>query len=512
MRLLVFLVLLSLTLAAAAGLAYRASGEAALSDRDAAAQISELPARFTRSHLPDFELSLAALPQWSSDPVLVDKAGAYVESRQYCHEDQAGTEPSPGKDAVWHEHAVCNALEVLPDGFFHRPPYLHLSGHSYAQLALAAEPEVFGKAAWLTENKAYFQVGELEALVRLGVELSPIERVVAELDDDGRRALAHGTELLLSREHVLVSSSSGTTPATAVYGVYRLAAWRRFLEGTPWRAAAHRDDEPCAAVLGSVCFGADPQGVRRHLDHAAALGASSLATLTLALAWVAIRRARAKRREQEARLFMLQTLSHEIRTPTTSLVLSLEPLRRHFDELPDAVQPAFLRICDNVQRLQRMVAATRQYLDGQLDGHPIQLQQTALASIDAFVRQILDGYEERIELVGIGAPAAACLDVYWVTTCIRNLVDNAIRHGALPIVVRLQVQAASLALTVEDQGPGSELSLEQMTAPFGRKAGSDGLGLGLAVIKRLVGAMGGRLRYEPRPTRFTIVLPGVMAR
>lgn len=509
MRLPFLLLFLSLGLAVAAVVTWRSSAVEALADPGLLRGLPDLPARFARDTEPAFEFSIEDLPQWQSDPVLVDKVGTYVDSRQFCHPDLIDLEPNADKGEGWNETALCGSFEMLPAGFFRQPPYLHLSGHSYVLLALRTDPARYGDVDWLTEHKAYLHVSELSEVARAGVRLTPAEGLVANLNEDDVRHLVAGTSLMLAGDRALIARGQSSEPAMTTYRAYLLETWLDFLHATPLVAAPQQDGDTCLAVIGTVCFNANPKGVERRLNQATVLGGGAIALLVGTVLLMGLRRVRSQRREQAARLFVLQTLSHEIRTPTTSLALSLEPIRRQFDDLPEGAQSAFLRICDNVQRLQRVVEASKQYLRGQVNGREIQFNRTSIPSVRDFVGGILEGYDREIALVESNEIAAVRLDPYWVSVCIRNLIDNAVGHGADPIAVLLSRQGGDLTVTVQDERAGSRLSFKEMTAPFSRAQTSHGLGLGLAVVKQLMFAMGGSLRYQGVPTRFSLVFRSV---
>lgn len=489
---------------------YRSGAEDAGFGRRARRDIARLPERFARGRTPERTLAIVELPQWQTDPVLVDTAGSYAESRQYCQADGAGgDEDAPDKGSLWHEHSVCGGVEALPEDFFDRPPYLHLSGRSYAALAAERDPGRFGTVEWLGAHRHLLHVAELGEVSRRGVRLDAAERLAAALSPEALRALIEGTSPVLGAGRLFVARRTSHEPAETVYAVFPRSAWDRFLEATPLTAAPLERGDSCLAVAGALCFEASAERLRRRIDLATALGAGSFLLLALGAVAGALRRARARRREQDARLFILQTLSHEIRTPATSLALSLEPIRRRFDDLPDEVQPAFLRLCDGVQRLQRVVEASTQYLRGELGEQDIRLHHVLVPSVDDFVQSVLDGYDRAFEVTLLGAPTPVHLDPYWVGVCIRNLVDNAIAHGAEPIAVRLARRGGDLIVSVEDGGDSPPVELAELTRPFARGPRSRGLGFGLAVVRRLATAMRGQLVYEQRPKRFALVLPVV---
>jgi len=90
-------------------------------------------------------------------------------------------------------------------------------------------------------------------------------------------------------------------------------------------------------------------------------------------------------------------------------------------------------------------------------------------------------------------------DALMLREAIKNLIDNAIKHGGsedAPILVRLQADGAGLLLSVDDAGPG--MSAEQRERAFdrfdrGEHASTQGAGLGLAIVKRVVESHGGRV-------------------
>jgi len=107
---------------------------------------------------------------------------------------------------------------------------------------------------------------------------------------------------------------------------------------------------------------------------------------------------------------------------------------------------------------------------------------------------------ERIE-----ATAAVSADPGGVEQILTNLVDNACKYAAAGGVVRLQLsdRGDRAEVLVEDDGPGlSRRDRRRLFRPFSKSdreaaASAPGIGLGLALSRRLARAMGGELRLDP---------------
>lgn len=81
---------------------------------------------------------------------------------------------------------------------------------------------------------------------------------------------------------------------------------------------------------------------------------------------------------------------------------------------------------------------------------------------------------------------------------LRNLLENALKHGAPPVEIGLSREAGEWVVTVCDHGAGlPETELESIKHPFRRgeaaRTGAQGSGLGLAIAERAAHLHGGRL-------------------
>jgi len=147
-----------------------------------------------------------------------------------------------------------------------------------------------------------------------------------------------------------------------------------------------------------------------------------------------------------------------------------------------------------------------------------------IADLDRLIEQILlssrlDAVRtletpEQIDLLALAAEEAARYEHTSVTgspvivvgnrallrSMVRNLLDNAERHGAPPIELDVRLDAGSAVMTVSDRGPGiAEHDRERIFAPFYRAPGSTtaGAGLGLALVRQIAHQHGGDAAWVP---------------
>jgi len=92
-----------------------------------------------------------------------------------------------------------------------------------------------------------------------------------------------------------------------------------------------------------------------------------------------------------------------------------------------------------------------------------------------------------------------------------NLATNQLRYGHPPYVVEAQRDDGEVVVSFRDQGPGvPEAKQDALFEPFGTRSDAGSVGLGLSIVRALVGAHGGRVSYrrnEPAGSCFEVVLP-----
>lgn len=232
-------------------------------------------------------------------------------------------------------------------------------------------------------------------------------------------------------------------------------------------------------------------------------------------------------RERSEREELLGVVSHELRTPVTvisgyhRLLLSGE-----VGELTDEQREFLLQSRKSCQRLDAFIGnlleASRQDAG---DDAALEVRNAPLGPVIedvlAQLRPLLADRDLRADVRIDPGAARARFDPARVEQVLTNLVDNAIKHsdpgGRIAISTAPapagEEDAHLVAVAVEDEGPGVDPEeRERIFAPYVRGAGSrsGGLGIGLAICRRLVRAHGGTLEAgsgEGGGGRFVFTLP-----
>lgn len=234
-----------------------------------------------------------------------------------------------------------------------------------------------------------------------------------------------------------------------------------------------------------------------------------------------------ERAVERMRADFVANASHELRTPLASLIGFIETLRGPAADDPEA-QRRFLqimaeqsdrmrRLIDDLLGLSRIEVSEHQAPSGSAD------VATLARAEAAAMAPILATRQARVEL-DVTPATAEPADADQIAQVIRNLLENAVRHGRERGLIRLSVAPATapdgragVAVSVADDGPGIPREhLPRLTERFyrvdkGRSRRAGGTGLGLAIVKHIVNRHRGTLAIESEEgtgTTFRVWLPG----
>ena len=198
------------------------------------------------------------------------------------------------------------------------------------------------------------------------------------------------------------------------------------------------------------------------------------------------------------REMVLVGVSHDLRTPLTRMRLSAEFL--------PAEEEARSEIIANIQEMDKVI---HQFLDYARSGEREALVATDLGLwLKAFILRQPTGVVWHPPAVAL--PKIPIQEV-GLARALQNLVDNAQSHGGAPIEVSAEPAADGVLIRVRDHGPGiAEAELEAVRAPFAQAGKGGGVGLGLAIVERIVAYHHGRFVLVNAPgggLEARIVLP-----
>jgi signal transduction histidine kinase len=200
---------------------------------------------------------------------------------------------------------------------------------------------------------------------------------------------------------------------------------------------------------------------------------------------------------------MLAAMSHDLRTPITTL-----RLRAEFIEDEETKN----KILETLEEMQRMTEATLAFVREEAKAEP-----TRKTDLNALIESVV------ADLADLGHDAHFTETSHITYACrpqglkraLRNLLENAIRYGE-KADVNLIDQGGQLLITIDDQGPGIPKSdIERMFQPFvrldeSRSEETGGIGLGLAIARSIIRSHGGDIVLTNRDEgglRASISLP-----
>lgn len=216
----------------------------------------------------------------------------------------------------------------------------------------------------------------------------------------------------------------------------------------------------------------------------------------------------------------LLSVSHDLRTPLTSIGGYAEAIADGAVEGRDAQKRAAEIIGAEARRLERLVA---DLLDlARLDAHEFSLTPRPFDATEV-VGEAVEAFHPSARELGVtlavDGPATAPVDAdpERLGQIVANLVENALKYARGRVTVGVSSENGTLEVRVDDDGPGIdpgdlphvfERLYTSRTVP-GRKVGT---GLGLAIVHELSAAMGGTTAVralDGQGTRFVVRIPAV---
>ena len=395
------------------------------------------------------------------------------------------------------------------------------------------------------------QLEELQRVSLAGIRLlDPDGVVVATTGTEAGLSLAHRPEVaaaLAGRKASVLRHRAVSNPRAPLNDIQR---------STPWRVVVAFPIESAAGdrIWGVALLARTPmsaaQALWRDRGHLLAAGLLILAVVSLVTLWSAAKvgrpvRALTEQAERVARgergaatpleqpgtreiarisdavarmahaleeradyiSTFAANVSHEFKTPLTSIRGAVELLEEHQDEMSVEERERFLGMLHrDAQRLERLV-------DRLLDLARADVHRPGDET--AIVGECLEKLGRRFEEVEFNVSGtvdtSVCMAPETLDSVLGNLLENALRHAETRVELRAASEGGAVRFEVEDDGHG--ISQANQARVFDRffttRRDDGGSGLGLAIVQKLVVAHHGDVAVESEPGRtvFRVLLP-----
>ncbi|HEY1272766.1 MAG TPA: ATP-binding protein, partial [Terriglobales bacterium] len=233
-----------------------------------------------------------------------------------------------------------------------------------------------------------------------------------------------------------------------------------------------------------------------------AIGSLTAIAIERASTMEKLTKSEAARESDRLRSVLLDSVTHEFRTPLTSIKASAETLLSEADLDKSQRRDLLTIINEESDRLNRLVGEAAEV--AQLDSHQLELHlqpHQIREAVDAAIEKTgpaLEGHPLQ-STIPEGLPRIR-MDVERITEVLVHLLDNAGRYSPAGTAIQITVELrnAEVVTSVADHGPGiDDLEREMIFEKFYRGRNQrmmvQGTGMGLAIAKAIVELHGGRI-------------------
>ena len=223
-----------------------------------------------------------------------------------------------------------------------------------------------------------------------------------------------------------------------------------------------------------------------------------------------------ERIERESRF--AADVSHELRSPLTTLLNTVSVLEHRRNELSDEGAEALTLLAGDVKRFERMVADLIEVSKHDAGSMRVELEELAVTpTIETILRRLgHDGIPLQTSPAADGSLVS--IDIQRLSVVFRNVIENAVAYGGGPTQITVEADDDTVRICVDDAGPGLDPGeRERVFERFARgthgerRSTADGSGLGLSLARENMTRMNGAIRAEPGPdgtgARFVLTLP-----
>ncbi len=193
-------------------------------------------------------------------------------------------------------------------------------------------------------------------------------------------------------------------------------------------------------------------------------------------------------------------VTHELKSPITAIRGAAELLREEWEEMPEPQRGRFLENIEaDAARMERLV--TRLLELARIQSAP---ETSAPVALQEILNRVTEAYDEEVTVkMEEGAPTIIYINPDHLESALRNLTDNAVRHGGgEPIDIIVSAAGERCAISVRDKGKGISPANQRRLFDrfFTTERDRGGTGLGLAIVRAVAETRGGSITVETGPT------------
>ncbi|MGF1763223.1 DUF3404 domain-containing protein [Aliivibrio kagoshimensis] len=366
-------------------------------------------------------------------------------------------------DSITFELALCSG-KTLDERWFSTHSLLHPAGGSFADRYFESFSSEYD------DIKSYLSIANPQ---------HPLYQTLSNLSPEGREALLNGYRAWQEGNTLWLSGEQGWKAITSSH-------WLPIADQLNITFQA----ESCTFRYSNLC-------ISEQTESQLMLRILVIAFLIILL-MVLARGGYLKRKLGKEKYFILQLLTHELRTPITSIGLTIEMFRDEYDNLSKDAQDAVWRLISDYQRLSQLTENSKIYLSADKS----QQLLTQRASLDEWLNYVCGKHRVIYTLdqdIELNQP------YYWLSICLDNLIKNAKQHGKGVVIVTTKL-TDKLTIEVKDEGrfPSPLLLFLSRLQP---KSNDNNMGIGLSIVKHIMKKADGKFIILRHPTRCILELP-----
>jgi signal transduction histidine kinase len=218
-----------------------------------------------------------------------------------------------------------------------------------------------------------------------------------------------------------------------------------------------------------------------------------------------------RQKNEEDRKELISGISHDLRTPLTSIKAYVEGLEKGVASTPEAQRKYLDTIRLKTADMERIINQLFLFSKIDLNEFPLVPEKTNLTeTLQELIVDIAEEYQEQgliLHLKTFESPLCVTIDQQQFRNVLMNVIENSLKYkvkdcGSLDIVCSAAGEEAVVTLTDDGRGVPED-SLDKLFTLFYREDASrgtkEGSGLGLAISAKMLERMGGRIRAQNAP-------------